>query len=164
MLECCSTAGRMTGPLCAGSSLTPAVWCGYTCPSPLFWLSPLLILAPTSPLGLACVVQRVAASDPPLSLLHGELSPSPPASALPIYKHHGPLLGTASSEGFWLCSGSWLVGAEPQPPSGPQQGGMALARSAGHPALGSGSSASVWGFAPVLGQPPSLGPPGQWWA
>lgn len=57
-----------------------------------------------------------------------------------------------------LCSGSWLVGTEPRTPPRPQQGGMALARGAGHPALGSGSSALVWGFAPVLGQQPSLGP------
>lgn len=83
--------------------------CPQRCGVPLlFWLTLPLILASALPLRLGRVIQQAAANDPPLSLLHWELSPSLPASPSPIYKHCGPLLrGAASSEGF--LASPWLV-------------------------------------------------------
>lgn len=82
----------------------------YGCPSLLFWLSLLLILASTLSLQLGRVAQQVAGSDAPLSLSHWELSPSPPASPLPIYKHHGPwLLGAVALKASCLRPCAWSL-------------------------------------------------------
>lgn len=99
----------------------------YRCPLLLFSLSLLLNLASTLSLQPVCAAQPVAGSDAPLSLSHQELSPSPPASPLPFYKHHGPwLLGAATSKGF-SASSLCLLPVAPQPLPGSHQGSTALA-------------------------------------
>lgn len=154
--------GGQWGPSVLAPCLPPDTRCGHGSPSLLSCPSLLLILASASPLHLGRVIQRVAASDPPLSLSHWELSPSPPASPSPIYKCCGPLLlGAASSEGF--LASPWLVPGGCRAPTSLLSAGRAgpgrrYCSNAGDPAWGQGSSVPSRGFASMLGQHLTRGP------